>query len=74
MLESVHPQRLQLALGAFRAFPVESLYMEAGEPSSYVHMENLVLQYVIRLAPKQIQSYIESNFPTRYFGRNCTSL
>ena len=33
MLDTVHHQGLRLALGAFRTSPVESLYVEAEEPS-----------------------------------------
>ena len=35
MLDTVHHQGLRLALGAFRTSPVESLYVEAEEPSLY---------------------------------------
>ena len=50
MLETVHHQGLRLALGAFRTSPVESLYVEAEEPSLYLRREKLALQYAIRLA------------------------
>ena len=50
MLDTVHHQGLRLALGAFRTSPVESLYVEAEEPSLYLHREKLALQYAIRLA------------------------
>ena len=50
MLDTVHHQGLRLALGAFRASPVESLYVEAEEPSIYLRREKLALQYAIRLA------------------------
>ena len=36
MLDTVHHQGLRLALGAFRTSPVESLYVEAEEPSLYL--------------------------------------
>ena len=34
-LDSVHHQGLRLALGAFRTFPITSLYVEADEPLLY---------------------------------------
>ena len=42
MLDTVHHQGLRLALGAFRTSPVESLYVEAEEPSLYLRREKLV--------------------------------
>ena len=50
MLDTVHHQGLRIALGAFRTSPVESLYVEAEEPSLYLRREKLALQYAIRLA------------------------
>ena len=50
MLDTVHHQGLLLALGAFLTSPVESLYVEAEEPSLYLRREKLTLQYAIRLA------------------------
>ena len=44
MLDTVHHQGLRLALGAFRTSPVESLYVEANEPSLYLLREKLALQ------------------------------
>ena len=49
MLDTVHHQGLRLALGAFRASPVESLYVEAEEPSLYIRREKLALQSAIRI-------------------------
>ena len=50
MLDTVHHQGVRLALGAFRTSPVESLYVEAKEPSLYIRREKLALQYALRLA------------------------
>ena len=44
-LDTVHHQGLRLALGAFRTSPVESLYVEAEEPSLNLRREKLALQY-----------------------------
>ena len=48
-LDTVHHQGLRLALGAFRTSPVQSLYVEAEEPSLYLRREKLALQYAIRI-------------------------
>ena len=40
-LATVHHQGLRLALGTFRTSPVESLYVEADEPSLYLRREKL---------------------------------
>lgn len=48
MLDTVHHQALRLCTGAFRTSPVESLYVEAGEPSLNDRRDLLSLQYYIR--------------------------
>ena len=48
MLDTVHHQALRLCTGAFRTSPVESLYVEAGEPSLNDRRDSLSLQYYIR--------------------------
>ena len=48
MLDTVHHQGLRLSLGAFRTSPVESLYVESGEPSLSDRRKSLQLQYYIR--------------------------
>ena len=49
ILDTVHHQGLRLALGAFRTSPVESLYVEANEPSLYNRRIKLGLQYLTKL-------------------------
>ena len=49
MLDAVHHQGLRLCLGAFRTSPVESLYVEANEPSLTNRRIKLGLQYAIKL-------------------------
>ena len=63
MLDTVHHQGLRLALGAFRTSPVESLYVEAEEPSLYLRREKLVLQYAIRLAANPSNPTFKATFP-----------
>ena len=63
MLDSVHHQGLRLALGAFRTSPVESLYVEAEEPSLYLRREKLALQYAIRLAANPSNPTFKVTFP-----------
>ena len=55
-LDTIHHQGLRLALGAFRTYPVESLYAESNEPSLYTRSEKLSLQYTTKLAanPKNL--------------------
>ena len=50
VLDTIHNQGLRLALGAFRSSPVESLYVEANEPSLHLRREKLSLQYALRLS------------------------
>ena len=62
-LDTVHHQGLRLALGAFRTSPVESLYVEAEEPSLYLRREKLALQYAIRLAANLLNPTFKVTFP-----------
>ena len=62
-LDTVHHQGLRLALGAFRTSPVESLYVEAEEPSLYLRREKLALQYAIRLAANPSKPSFKVTFP-----------
>ena len=48
MLDTVHHQALRLCTGAFRTSPVESIYVEAGEPSLKDRRMSLQLQYYVR--------------------------
>ena len=63
MLDTVHHQGLRLALGAFRTSPVESLNVEAEEPSLYLRREELALQYAIRLAANPTNPTFKVTFP-----------
>ena len=63
MLDTVQHQGLRLALGAFRMSPVESLYVEAKEPSLYLRREKLALQYAIRLAAHPSNPTFKVTFP-----------
>ena len=48
-LDTIHNQGLRLVLGAFRTSPVNSLYVEANEPSLYLRRKKLSLQYALKL-------------------------
>ena len=48
-LDSIHNQGLRLALGAFRTSPVNSLYVEANEPSLNLRRKKLSLQFYLKL-------------------------
>ena len=63
MLDSIHHQGLRLALEAFRTSPVESLYVEAEEPSLYLRGEKLALQYALRLAANPSNPAYRITFP-----------
>ena len=45
MLDPIHNKGLRLCLGAFRASPVDSLYVEANEPPLHIRRIKLALQY-----------------------------
>ena len=49
ILDTVHHQGLRLCLGAYRTSPVESLYVEANEPSLHHRRIKLGLQYATKL-------------------------
>ena len=67
-LDTVHHQGLRQALGAFRTSPVESLYVEAEEPSLYLRREKLALQYAIRLAANPSNPTFKVTFPPHISG------
>lgn len=48
MLDTVHHQALRLCTGAFRTSPVDSLYVESGEPALSDRRLSLQLQYYAR--------------------------
>ena len=62
-LDTVHHQGLRLALGAFRTSPVQSLYVEAEEPSLYLRREKLAVQYAIRIAANPSNPVHKVSFP-----------
>ena len=49
LLDAVHHQGLRLSLGAFRASPVENLYIEDNEPSLENRSIKLGMQYATKL-------------------------
>ncbi|MCG8078476.1 MAG: reverse transcriptase-like protein, partial [Candidatus Thiodiazotropha taylori] len=65
-LDTIHHQGLRLALGAFRTSPVQSLYVEAGEPSLTSRREKLALQYAIRLAANPSNPAFNISFPNQF--------
>ena len=48
-LDAIHHQGFRLCLGAFRTSPVDSLYVEANEPSVNLRRLKLALQYIVKL-------------------------
>ena len=49
MLDTIHHLGISLSIGAFRTTPVESLYVESGEPSLSLRRDKLSLQLYTRL-------------------------
>ena len=49
ILDTIHNEGLRLVLGAFRTSPINSLYVEANEPSLYYRRQKLALQYILKL-------------------------
>ena len=49
MLDPIHNQGLTLCIGAFRTSPVESLYIDAHEPSLGARRAKLSLQYATKI-------------------------
>ena len=66
MLDAVHHQGLRLALGAFRTSPVESLYVEANEPSLYLRREKLTLQFVSKVKSNPKNPAYDTIFKPKY--------
>ena len=66
MLETIHHQRLCLALGAFHTCPVASLYVEADEPALSLRREKLLLQYATRLAVIPSNPAFEATFQSQF--------
>ena len=48
-LEPIQNQGLRICLGAFRTSPMQSLYVEANEPSLYLRFDKLSIQYALKL-------------------------
>ena len=47
-LEPIQNQGLRICLGAFRASPMQSLYVEANEPPLYLRFDKLCIQYALK--------------------------
>ena len=48
-LESIQNQGLRICLGAFRIYPMQSLYVESNEPPLYLRFDKLCIQYALKL-------------------------
>ena len=65
-LDTIHNQGIRICLGAFRTSPMESLYVEADEPSLYRRREKLALQYAIKLKSLPQNPTYEVTFNPQY--------
>ena len=66
MLDPIQNQALRLCLGAFRTTPVESLQVEANEPSLAVRRNKLALQYAIKLHSNSNNPAFDCTFNPQY--------
>jgi hypothetical protein len=66
LLEPVANQALRLCLGAFRTSPVDSLQVEANEPSLELRRDKLSLQYAIKLYSNRSNPAFDSVFHPKY--------
>lgn len=65
MLDTVHHQGLRLVLGAFRTSPVQSLYVEAREPSLQLRRLKLALQYAVKIRGNSLNPAYSTVFQPR---------
>ena len=65
-LNAIHHQGLRLALGAFRTTPIQSLYVEANEPSLEYRREKLSLQYALRVKSNPENPAFDPIFNPKY--------
>ena len=66
MLDPIQNQALRLCLGAFRTTPVESLQVEANEPSLALRKKKLALQYAIKLQSNPSNPAFDCTFNPQY--------
>ena len=63
---TIHPQGLRLALGAYSTSLVESLYMEVDEPPLTLSCEKLALQYATKLKSCPFNPVYDCTFNPKY--------
>ena len=66
-LDTIHHQRIRLALGAFRTSPADSLLIEANEPSLNDRREKLSLQFALKLKSNRSNPTYNTVFRPNYF-------
>lgn len=65
-LDTIHHQGIRLALGAYRTSPIQSLYVEANEPSLENRRLKLALQYAIKLKTNKGNPAYPAVFTVQY--------
>ena len=65
-LDPIHHESLRLVLGAFRTFPIDSLYTEAHEAPLQIKSKKLALQYYIKLKSSQSNLAYDCTFDPKY--------
>ena len=66
ILDSIHNEGLRLVLGAFRTSPINSLYVEANEPSLSYRRQKLSLQYLLKLKSNHFNPTHKVVFKPKY--------
>jgi hypothetical protein len=69
VLDAIHNQGIRMCLGAFPTSPMESLYVEANEPSLKNRRIKLSLQYIIKLRSNTKHPYT-TVYLTQYSRQN----
>ena len=65
-LHPIHHESLRLVLGAFRTFPIDSLYAEAHEAPLLIRSEKLALQYYTKLKSSPSNPAYDCTFDPKY--------
>lgn len=63
-LDPIHHKGLRLALGAYRSSPIQSLYVETGEPSLQYRRDMLQMQYYAR-----VKQFLPHKIPVKLDNR-----
>ena len=74
-LDAIHHQGLRLYRESFRIFPVDSLDVEANEPSLDLRRRKLTLQYIVKLKANIVNPAFDCVFHPQFeniYDKNTT--